>query len=254
MALSNRFGWMVLTTGNKSELAVGYATLYGDMAGGFSVIKDVPKLLVYELCHDLNRRKGREIVPANVLEKPPSAELRPTRSTPTRCRRTRLDPVLEAYIDRDHTRADLEGLGFDPELVRRVARSRRPGRVQAAPEPAGPPHHGQGVRQGAGGCRSPTPTGVEPPSGACEPDNGRSSSGAATAGCHVSGVSVRESGGRWPIRRSHGRRSRLGPAGRSRGRSPSRSRPSGSGTCKSASDPPLRGARGLGGHRARGST
>ena len=77
MALSNRHGWLVLTTGNKSEMSVGYATLYGDMAGGFAVIKDVPKTLVYELVERRNERAGRELVPASVIERPPSAELRP---------------------------------------------------------------------------------------------------------------------------------------------------------------------------------
>ena len=77
MALSNRHGWLVLTTGNKSEMSVGYATLYGDMAGGFAVIKDVPKTLVYELTRRRNERAGAELVPASVIERPPSAELRP---------------------------------------------------------------------------------------------------------------------------------------------------------------------------------
>ena len=77
MALSNKHGWLVLTTGNKSEMSVGYATLYGDMAGGFAVIKDVPKTLVYELVRRRNERAGRELVPASVLEREPSAELRP---------------------------------------------------------------------------------------------------------------------------------------------------------------------------------
>src|SRR5206468_276060 len=77
MALSNKFGWLVLTTGNKSEMATGFSTLYGDSAGGFAVIKDVPKLMVYALCRDLNARAGREVIPEAVLTKPPSAELRP---------------------------------------------------------------------------------------------------------------------------------------------------------------------------------
>ena len=77
MTISNKFGWMVLTTGNKSEMATGYATLYGDMAGGFAVIKDVPKTLVYALCNDLNERAGREVIPRTVIDKPPSAELAP---------------------------------------------------------------------------------------------------------------------------------------------------------------------------------
>ena len=123
MALSNKFGWMVLTTGNKSEMAVGYATLYGDMAGGFAVIKDVPKLLVYELCRDLNERAGTEIVPESVLTKPPSAELRPDqRDDESLPAYEDLDPILEAYIEQDMTRAELEEIGHDPEIVQKVIR------------------------------------------------------------------------------------------------------------------------------------
>src|SRR6202008_1587949 len=77
MTISNKFGWLRLTTGNKSEMATGYATLYGDMAGGFAVIKDVPKTLVYALCEERNLRAGRDLIPRAILEKPPSAELRP---------------------------------------------------------------------------------------------------------------------------------------------------------------------------------
>ncbi|MER3453348.1 MAG: NAD(+) synthase [Acidimicrobiia bacterium] len=121
MALSNKFGWLVLTTGNKSEMAVGYATLYGDMAGGYAVIKDVPKTLVYELCRDRNARAGWELIPASVLTKPPSAELRPAqRDDQSLPPYELLDPVLDAYIVKDMTRAELEEAGFDPELVARV--------------------------------------------------------------------------------------------------------------------------------------
>jgi NAD+ synthase (glutamine-hydrolysing) len=123
MTISNKFGWMVLTTGNKSEMATGYATLYGDMAGGFAVIKDVPKTLVYELCRDLNRRKGREIVPAHVLEKPPSAELAPGQvdadSLPPY---EVLDPIVEGYVAGDLSVGELIARGHDSELVKRVAR------------------------------------------------------------------------------------------------------------------------------------
>jgi NAD+ synthase (glutamine-hydrolysing) len=123
MALSNKFGWMVLTTGNKSEMSVGYATLYGDMAGGFAVIKDVPKSLVYDLCRDLNVRADREIVPDHVLTKPPSAELRPDQvDTDSLPPYEVLDPILEAYVEDDRTRADLEAMGFDPQLVHRITR------------------------------------------------------------------------------------------------------------------------------------
>jgi NAD+ synthase (glutamine-hydrolysing) len=123
MALSNEFGWLVLTTGNKSEMAVGYATLYGDTAGGFAVLKDVPKTLVYELCRDRNRRAGRELVDEAVLIKPPSAELRPDqRDDQSLPPYDVLDPVLKAYVEDDRTRGDLERAGYDADLVARVAR------------------------------------------------------------------------------------------------------------------------------------
>jgi NAD+ synthase (glutamine-hydrolysing) len=124
MALSNKFrGWLVLTTGNKSEMAVGYSTLYGDTAGGFAVIKDVPKLLVYELCRDRNRRAGRPLVPEHVLAKPPSAELRPDqRDDQSLPPYEVLDPILEAYVEDDRTRAELVDMGFDAELVERITR------------------------------------------------------------------------------------------------------------------------------------
>jgi NAD+ synthase (glutamine-hydrolysing) len=123
MALSNKLGWLVLTTGNKSEMAVGYSTLYGDTAGGFAVIKDVPKTLVYELVRDRNARAGRPLVPDDVLTKPPSAELRPDqRDDDSLPPYDQLDPVLEAYVERDLTRGDLIAAGFDEALVRRVSR------------------------------------------------------------------------------------------------------------------------------------
>jgi NAD+ synthase (glutamine-hydrolysing) len=124
MALSNKFrGWLVLTTGNKSELAVGYSTLYGDTAGGFAVIKDVPKLLVYDLCRLHNQRAGREVVPESVLTKPPSAELRPDqRDDESLPPYDVLDPLLEAYVEDDLTRGELLDRGFDPDLVDRVTR------------------------------------------------------------------------------------------------------------------------------------
>jgi NAD+ synthase (glutamine-hydrolysing) len=124
MALSNKFkGWLVLTTGNKSELAVGYSTLYGDTAGGFAVIKDVPKLLVYELCRDRNARAGRPVIPEHVLTKPPSAELRPDqRDDQSLPPYEVLDPILEAYVEDDRTRAELVELGYDPDLVERITR------------------------------------------------------------------------------------------------------------------------------------
>ncbi len=121
MALSNKFGWLVLTTGNKSEMATGFSTLYGDSAGGFAVIKDVPKLMVYALCRDLNARAGREVVPEAVLTKPPSAELRPDqRDDQSLPPYEVLDPILEAYVEDDLTAGELEAAGFNPDLVRRV--------------------------------------------------------------------------------------------------------------------------------------
>ena len=122
MTLSNKRGWLVLTTGNKSELATGYSTLYGDMAGGFAVIKDVPKTLVYALARDLNERSGREVVPTTILEKPPSAELRPDqRDADSLPEYRELDPILEGYVERDLSIADLTAAGHDEATVRRVA-------------------------------------------------------------------------------------------------------------------------------------
>jgi len=127
MGVSNATGWIVLTTGNKSEMATGYSTLYGDSAGGFAVIKDVPKTLAYELCRSRNARAAAEgavePIPRAVLEKPPSAELRPTqRDDQSLPPYEVLDPVLEAYVEHDRTAADLVQAGFDPELVERVVR------------------------------------------------------------------------------------------------------------------------------------
>lgn len=119
MALSNRFGWLVLTTGNKSELAVGYSTLYGDTAGGFAVIKDVPKTLVYRLCRWRNRQE--EVIPERVLTKAPSAELRPDqKDSDSLPPYDVLDPVLEAYVEGDLTAPELVEAGFGPHLVERV--------------------------------------------------------------------------------------------------------------------------------------
>jgi len=137
MALSNRHGWLVLTTGNKSEMSVGYATLYGDMAGGFAVIKDVPKTLVYELVRNRNEAAGRELVPASVLERAPSAELRPGQldsdSLPPY---ELLDRILEAYVEQDAGREQIvaDGMPADvvDEVIRLVDRSEYK-RRQAAP-------------------------------------------------------------------------------------------------------------------------
>ena len=122
MSLSNKFGGLVLTTGNKSELATGYSTLYGDMAGGFSVIKDVPKMLVYALARDRNEHAGRDVIPEAVLDKPPSAELRPDqRDSDSLPDYTVLDPILESYVEGDMSVTELEEAGFDAETARRVA-------------------------------------------------------------------------------------------------------------------------------------
>jgi NAD+ synthase (glutamine-hydrolysing) len=112
---------LVLTTGNKSELAVGYSTLYGDTAGGFAVIRDVPKTLVYRLCRW--RNTTGEVIPDRVLTKPPSAELRPDqRDDQSLPPYEVLDPLLEGYVEADRSPAELAADGFDPELVARVVR------------------------------------------------------------------------------------------------------------------------------------
>ena len=121
MALSNKFGWLVLTTGNKSEMGVGYCTLYGDMAGGFAVIKDVPKTLVYGLSEFYNRWKGKDIIPQTVLEKPPSAELRENqKDTDSLPPYEILDLILKYYIEDDLSIEETVSLGFDDNLVKRV--------------------------------------------------------------------------------------------------------------------------------------
>jgi len=122
MTLSNKLGSMVLTTGNKSELATGYSTLYGDMAGGFAVIKDVPKTLVYALARDLNERAGRAVIPEAVIDKPPSAELRPDqRDSDSLPPYDVLDAIVEEYVENDKAVGELLALGYDPDTVRRVA-------------------------------------------------------------------------------------------------------------------------------------
>jgi NAD+ synthase (glutamine-hydrolysing) len=120
MALSNKFGWMVLTTGNKSELATGYCTLYGDMAGGFAVLKDILKTTVYELARYRNSLNG-EVIPRRVLEKPPSAELREgQRDSDSLPPYEVLDPILQGYVEEDRSFEELVAEGYDPEIVRRV--------------------------------------------------------------------------------------------------------------------------------------
>src|ERR687897_902897 len=121
MALSNKFGWIVLSTGNKSEMSVGYSTLYGDSAGGFAVIKDVPKNLVYRVARHFNERKNREVIPDSVLIKEPTAELREDqRDTDSLPPYEVLDPILEAYIEEDRGVAEIVASGFDEDDVRRI--------------------------------------------------------------------------------------------------------------------------------------
>jgi NAD+ synthase (glutamine-hydrolysing) len=121
MALSNKFGWLVLTTGNKSEVGVGYSTLYGDTAGGFAVIKDVPKTLVYRLVDFRNARDGAPPVPASIIDRPPSAELRPDqKDSDSLPDYETLDAILEAYVEEDADREQLVMAGFDEEVVDRV--------------------------------------------------------------------------------------------------------------------------------------
>lgn len=121
MALSNKFGWLVLTTGNKSEMSVGYCTLYGDMAGGFAVLKDVPKTLVYELAKFRNKKEGKLIIPQNVFVKAPSAELKPNQKDedslppyPT------LDPILQAYVEEDKGLEEIAKMGFKEGMIKEV--------------------------------------------------------------------------------------------------------------------------------------
>ena len=123
MALSNEFGWMVLTTGNKSEAAVGYFTIYGDSVGGYAVIKDLLKLKVYDLCRLVNERAGNEVIPHNIIVKPPSAELRPDqRDDQSLPPYEVLDPILSLYVEHDRTAHDIIDEGHDPEMVSRITR------------------------------------------------------------------------------------------------------------------------------------
>jgi len=123
MAMSNKFGWMVLTTGNKSEMAVGYFTIYGDSAGGYAVIKDVFKTQVFDLCRRINERAGREIIPETVISKPPSAELRPDqRDDQSLPPYEELDPILRHYVDNDLSVSEIVKLGFNEAVVARIAR------------------------------------------------------------------------------------------------------------------------------------
>jgi NAD+ synthetase len=123
MALSNKFGHLLLTTGNKSEIAVGYCTLYGDMCGGLAVISDVPKVTVWEMARWINRRAGREIIPQSSIDKVPSAELRPNQTDqdslppyPV------LDAILQRYVEDEKSAAEIIAEGFDEPTVLRVIR------------------------------------------------------------------------------------------------------------------------------------
>ena len=125
MALSNKFGWVVLTTGNKSEISVGYCTLYGDMAGGFAVLKDVPKTWVYELARWINRRDQKIVIPENILIREPTAELRPDqKDTDSLPPYPLLDKVLAAYIEEDQSLENLlkMKLGLPSKEIRRITR------------------------------------------------------------------------------------------------------------------------------------
>jgi NAD+ synthase (glutamine-hydrolysing) len=121
MALSNKFGWLLVATGNKSEMSVGYATLYGDMAGGFALLKDVYKTDVFRLSRHLNERAGRELIPQTIIDRAPSAELRDNQldedSLPPY---PALDEVLAAYVEEDRSAEELSSDGFDPDVVERA--------------------------------------------------------------------------------------------------------------------------------------
>jgi NAD+ synthase (glutamine-hydrolysing) len=123
MSLSNQFGYLVLTTGNKSETAVGYSTLYGDTAGGFAVIKDVPKTMVYKLADFVNKTHGREIIPVSVIERAPSAELRAGQAdTDSLPDYGALDEILKGYIELDESARELADSGLSEDVVNRVVR------------------------------------------------------------------------------------------------------------------------------------
>jgi NAD+ synthase (glutamine-hydrolysing) len=121
MALSNKFGWLVLTTGNKSEMSTGYSTLYGDMAGGFAPIKDLYKTMVYRVCRWYNANAGKEIIPSNIFIKPPSAELKPNQvDQDTLPPYDVLDKILELYVEKDLSLEEITEMGFDLETVKKT--------------------------------------------------------------------------------------------------------------------------------------
>jgi NAD+ synthase (glutamine-hydrolysing) len=121
MALSNKFGWLVLTTGNKSEVSVGYSTLYGDTAGGFAVIKDVYKTMVYQLAQHRNTRSNEPVIPERTLTRAPSAELKPNQTDQdTLPPYDVLDPILRFYVEEDRSVREIADLGYDEALVRKI--------------------------------------------------------------------------------------------------------------------------------------
>jgi NAD+ synthase (glutamine-hydrolysing) len=150
MAYSNKFGHLVLTTGNKSEMSVGYATLYGDMAGGFAVIKDVPKTMVYELSYMRNQVGPAPVIPKRVLERAPTAELRPDQkdedSLPPYAI---LDPILKAYVEEDRALEDIAAMGFDRETVARVIALVDRSEYKRAAGAAGDQDYASSVRKGS---------------------------------------------------------------------------------------------------------
>jgi NAD+ synthase (glutamine-hydrolysing) len=122
MAFSNKFGYLMLSTGNKSELAMGYCTLYGDMAGGLAVISDVPKTMVYELASYINRKS--KVIPEEILERKPSAELKPNQlDQDTLPPYNTLDQILYHYIEEGYSLKEIAKLNFDPEMVKSVIRA-----------------------------------------------------------------------------------------------------------------------------------
>ena len=124
MALCNKFGWLVLTTGNKSEMSMGYATLYGDMAGGYAVIKDIYKTLVYDLSEYRNSFADGPVIPQSIIERPPTAELREDQfDTDSLPPYDVLDPILQAYVEEDRSLKEIVELGYDEKLVARVIRT-----------------------------------------------------------------------------------------------------------------------------------
>ena len=121
MALSNKFGYLVLTTGNKSEMAVGYATIYGDMAGGFAVIKDVPKTLVYKISNYINLKYEKNIIPQSIIQKEPTAELKfDQKDSDSLPPYEILDQILELYVEKDHSSNEIMNKGFDRKTINHI--------------------------------------------------------------------------------------------------------------------------------------